>query len=319
MNRDQFVRRYQPTWRRVEEILDRLEARHRTEHELAELPELYRRACHHLALARQRHYDSALERRLNRMALRGYHQIYRRPRVSPAAVLRFFAADFPRMVRAHAATFWLATVLFYGPGIAMGLMVLANPDSVYSLISDQQVRSFEEMYRVAPAEERGSAGDFSAFGFYVRNNVGIAFRTFAGGLFAGLGSLFFLVLNGLYLGAVFAHLVHAGAAQNLFAFVVGHGALELTALVIAGVAGLRLGAAVVAPGRRPRSEALRRAALAGLRLVLGAAAMLLLAAFVEAYWSSTAWVTPAGKLAAGALAWIAVIVYFIFGGRDGGS
>ncbi len=197
MNRDEFVRLNEPTWRRVEEILDRLEARRRTEHELAELPELYRRACHHLALARQRHYDSALERRLNRIALRGYHQIYRQRRVSTAAVVRFFAADFPRLVRAHATTFALATALFYGPGIAMGLLVLSDPDSIYSLISDQQVRSFEEMYRVAPAEERGSAGDFSAFGFYVRNNVGIAFRTFAGGLVSGPGSLFSLVLNGL--------------------------------------------------------------------------------------------------------------------------
>ena len=36
---------------------------------------------------------------MNRIALRGYDQIYRQRRISTAAVLRFFAADFPRLVR----------------------------------------------------------------------------------------------------------------------------------------------------------------------------------------------------------------------------
>ena len=38
------------------------------------------------------------------------------------------------------------------------------------------------------------------FGFYIRNNIGIAFRTFASGIFAGLGSVFFLALNGVFIG-----------------------------------------------------------------------------------------------------------------------
>ena len=319
MNRDQFVHQNEPTWQRTEDLLGRLESRRRFEHELAELPELYRRCCHHLALARQRHYDTPLEERLNRIALRGYHQLYRQRRFSPAAVLRFVAVGFPRLVRAHASLFWLATVLFYGPGIAMGLLVLDDPDSIYSLLSAEEVQQFEDMYRSTRTEERAATTDFSMFGFYIFHNISIAFRTFASGLLAGVGTIFFLVFNGLFLGAVFAHLVHAGVAQNLLVFVVAHGALELTALVIAGVAGLRLGAAVVAPGRLPRSEALRQAARVGVQLILGAAVMLAAAAFVEAYWSSTASVTPTGKLAVGAVAWIVVIAYLALGGKRRGS
>ncbi len=315
MNRDEFVNRHEPVWRQVEDLLDRLEHRRRYEHELAELPALYRRCCHHLALARKRHYDYALETRLNRIALRGYHQLYRQRRIAPGGVLRFLAADFPRLVRAHAGFFWLATVLFYGPGIAMAILVLEQPDSVYALLDAEQVESFEDMYRVRPSEERGAASDFAAFGFYVLNNVGIAFRTFAGGLAAGLGTLFFLIFNGLYLGAVFAHLVHVGAAGNLLSFVIGHGAFELTALVISGVAGLRLGAAVVAPGRLSRGEALRRAGPICVQLILGVAAMLIAAAFIEAFWSSTVRIPAAGKQLIGGLMWIMVACYLALGGR----
>ena len=35
------------------------------------------------------------------------------------------------------------------------------------------------------------------FGFYIKNNMGVGFQTFAGGLFAGLGSLVFLTFNSL--------------------------------------------------------------------------------------------------------------------------
>jgi len=38
--------------------------------------------------------------------------------------------------------------------------------------------------------------------FYVYNNVGIAFRCFATGILFGLGSIFFLVYNGLCIGVV---------------------------------------------------------------------------------------------------------------------
>ncbi len=319
MKHDEFVRHNDPTWHRVEDLLDRLEGGLRYQHELGELPELYRRCCQHLALARQRQYDSLLVARLNRIALRGYHQLYRRPRMSPAAAVRFLAAGFPRLVRAHAGYFWLATMLFYGPGIAMAIAVLLDPEAVHTLLDPEQLEQFEEMYRRPATGERGAEGDFAAFGFYVLNNVSIAFRTFAGGLVAGLGTLFFLIFNGLMLGATFAHLVHAGAAPNLLSFVIGHGSLELTALVIAGVAGLRLGAAVVAPGRFRRGEALRRAAPICVQLILGVGAMLIGAAFLEAFWSSTAGITQTAKIVIGCGAWIAVAAYLTFGGRRGGS
>ncbi|MEM8930804.1 MAG: stage II sporulation protein M, partial [Acidobacteriota bacterium] len=171
MNRDEFEARHEETWEHTESLLDRLEARRRFEHELADLPHLYRQCCHHLALARQRHYGAALEARLNRIAIRGYHQLYRRRGFSVDRILRFLARGFPRLVRAHAGTFWLATALFYGPGIVMGLYVLDDPDAVFTLLGSQQLAEMEEMYRTAPSEERAASDDFTMFGFYIYNNI----------------------------------------------------------------------------------------------------------------------------------------------------
>src|SRR3546814_6586755 len=69
----------------------------------------------------------------------------------------------------------------------------------------------------------------------------IGFRTFAGGLLAGVGSLLVLVFNGVMFGTVAAHLQGIGHGGPFWRFVVGHAAPELSALVVAGTAGLRLG------------------------------------------------------------------------------
>lgn len=318
MNRDDFVRANEALWTRTESLIAALDKRRTVQHELAELPELYRRCCHHLALVRQRRYDQALESRLNRIALRGYTHLYRQRRGDRSRVWHFIAARFPRLVREYAGFFWLATALLYGPGIAMGMLVLAEPEAVYTLLDARQVAQFEEMYNSEIDEARGAETDWTMFGFYVFNNVSVAFRTFAFGLFAGVGTLFILAFNGLLLGAVFAHLTHVGTAENLLTFVVTHGAFELTAIVIAGVAGLRLGSAIVAPGRMTRVEALKKAAPDCACLISGVAVMLILAAVLEAYWSASA-IDSSIKLMVGAAAWVAVAAGLLLGGRRLGA
>src|SRR3546814_12283951 len=79
------------------------------------------------------------------------------------------------------------------------------------------------------------------FGLYIANNISIGFRTFAGGLLAGVGSLLGLVFNGVMFGTVAAHLQGIGHGGPFWRFVVGHAAPELSAIVVAGTAGLRPG------------------------------------------------------------------------------
>jgi uncharacterized membrane protein SpoIIM required for sporulation len=147
------------------------------------------------------------------------------------------------------------------------------------------------------------------------NNIGIAFQTFASGLLFGLGSLFFLLFNGLMIGAVAGHLTQIGYGETFWSFVIGHGAFELTAIALAGGAGLKLGWALLAPGRLPRSEALRLAAGRSVRLVGGVIVFLLLAAFIEAYWSSMTFAAPTVKYALGAGLWLLVLSYLLLAGR----
>jgi uncharacterized membrane protein SpoIIM required for sporulation len=166
--------------------------------------------------------------------------------------------------------------------------------------------------------ERAAESDIQMFGFYVRNNTGIGFRTYAGGVFFGFGSLFFLVFNGVYLGAVAGHLIHIGYSESFFSFVAGHSAPELLAIVLAGVGGLKMGGALLFPRRQLRLAAFRRAAKESLQIVYGMAALFLLAAVIEAFWSPRV-LEPAIKYLVGCLIWLAFILYFLRGGRSNGN
>jgi len=105
-------------------------------------------------------------------------------------------------------------------------------------------------------------------------------------------------------------------ASTFFSFVVTHAAFELTAIVLSGAVGLRIGHAVLAPKRQKRVQALVTAARESIVIVYGFAAMLLVAAGIEAFWSPRTFLPPIAKYVVGGVMWVIVIVYFAFAGRD---
>jgi uncharacterized membrane protein SpoIIM required for sporulation len=117
------------------------------------------------------------------------------------------------------------------------------------------------------------------------------------------------------MGAVAGHLTNAQFTEIFFTFVVGHGSFELTAICISGAAGLQLGYALLAPGNYSRIEALKRASKVAIQLVYGVIIMLVIAAFIEAFWSSNNILMPWQKYWVGGFLWTLVIAYLVFSGR----
>lgn len=320
MKQSLFESRHQQEWQTFAEQLKQLEQGKAKAAEVADFPHRYRRLCQHLALAQERGYSSYLIDPLQQLALRGHSQLYRHRSQLAANVLAFLLADFPRLVREQWRFVLIAGLLFFGSLLGIALLVYLFPDLIYSIVSPQQVAEMQNMYdpeasRLGRAAERAASEDWMMFGYYVMHNIGIAFQTFAAGLLFGLGSVFFLIFNGMVIGAVSGHLTDIGYGQTFWSFVVGHGAFELSAITLAGAAGLQLGWSLIAPGRLARSEALRLAARKSVRMLCGVMVFLLIAAFIEAYWSSTTSIEPWIKYLVGATLWLLVAAYLILAGR----
>jgi uncharacterized membrane protein SpoIIM required for sporulation len=282
-------------------------------------PGHYKMVCNHYALAQSRHYSPALVMRLHELVLRGHRQLYRPNRAWLRKSITFIGSDFPRTLRSHARVFYLALLIFIVPAAVAGYVTYHDPVKIYGVMDESQVSQIEYMYdpqnrKPGRDMERTSETNVQMFGFYILHNISIGFRTFAGGLLLGLGTLLALLFNGIFLGAISGHLSHAPYSNVFWPFVAGHGAFELTAIVISGAAGLLLARAVIMPGCLARRGALKEIAPEALKLVMGAAFMLVIAAFVEAFWSPSSF-SPQVRLTVAALNWSMVIVYFILAGK----
>lgn len=318
-----FEAQGRPRWERLGATLDALEHGRFVPGaaEVAELPALYRQVCNDLALARDRALSPALVEELNELALRGHQLLYRARADEWPRVSEFLGRDFPRAVRREWRLVLLCHVLFYSLAVGIAALAWRSPNLIYSFLDDATVRNMEEMYdpeQGAGTKPRGAEDDAAMFGYYIWNNISIAFRTFASGLAFGVGAVASLVFNALYLGLIAGHLIQKGSTEPFLTYVIGHGAFELTAILLSGVAGMRLGLAIVAPGTRTRLAALRESARASLPIISGAALMLVMAAGIEAFWSPRL-LPPELKYGVGAGLWGVVATWLGLAGRAVGS
>lgn len=327
MTQQEFIARYETQWKEFERVINVLTVARRQRRtsgaDLCEFPRSYRQLCQQLALARDRDYAAYIIDRLNNLVLRGHQYLYESRAGIWFNILQGVVYRFPRQVRHDIRLFWLAALLMFGPAVGVSVVILKQPDVVYAVLQPVMVDQFEEMYapnrqRFGVEADNASDGKFLMFGYYIRNNIGVGFRTFAGGLLVGIGAAALLIFNGVFFGAVATHLMVQGSGSAFWSFVIGHGAFELTAIVLAGMAGLKLGFSLISPGRMTRYRALREAARDSMQIVYGMVAMLVLAAFVEAFWSSSTSVSFTTKYVVGACLWAVVALYFLLLGRDRG-
>jgi len=317
-----FEQLYGAEWDELASLLSRLHRGKRKDQEQVSgerLAVLYRRACEQLALARARSYPAYIVDKLEQVTSEAHQAIYQRRELGFGRLKQLAAVDFPQAVRAHAVYVWVALAVFLVPTLVLGTVVYFKPEIVLSVIDADTVADFESMYSQdadAIGRLRTADTDWQMFGFYIRNNIGVAFQCFASGLFAGVGSLFFLGYNGALAGAVAGYLTEHGLAATFYSFVVTHSAFELTAIVLSGAAGLRIGHSLLAPGRRTRAQALVVAARESVVIIYGVALMLLIAAAIEAFWSSSQWIVPPVKYGVAAVCWTGVLSYLTLQGRN---
>lgn len=323
MKQAAFEARHAPHWQHFEQLLaanarGRRSALAKSIND-ANFAAEYRRLCQQLALAEKRGYSVLLIGRLRELVHRGHWQLYRPPPLRWRAAFDFFASEFPQLVRRHFVAMWLSAALFFVPLIALILVLQWRPEWIHHFLDAATITQFEQMYASDPASERlgrDSGTDLMMFGYYVMNNISIGFRTFASGLLLGLGPLLVLVSNATGIGSVAGYLTHAGYGDTFWRFVVGHSAPELIAIALAGGAGLQLGFAVIAPGRLSRLRALMQAGVDGGKLAVGVFALLLIAAVIEAFFSSMKWIPDLIRFPFGIGLWPLILCWLMLGGRD---
>ena len=281
-------------------------------------PQAFRQLTGDLNTARSNGFDPALIERLNRITLEGNQILYSSKPFSIKTFSAFIFKTFPRALRSQWKSFSACFFIFFGLAVFSALLCIRFPDFINELMSPWQASMLEEMYNPESShylKPREVSTDADMFGYYIFNNISIAFRTFAGGLLAGVGSLLILAVNGIFIGAAAGHIINCGYQNTFFSFVIGHSAFELTAIIISAQAGFLLGYRLFITRGLSRGASLREAGKTALPLISGCTIMLVIAAVIEAFWSSRHEIDQTVRFAAGFSAILLVIIYIVFAGR----
>ena len=317
MTSGDFEHKNQERWLEYERLVAQLEKGAKIPG-AGQMPKRFRELCVDLSLAQSRMYGGRITERLNELVIRGYELIYRTRRAGWEHAVSFVTTDFPRAVRKDWRLFWLCNAVFWIPFFGMMLSSVHDIRWIQAVLGANGMASMDQMY--GGKEEQLShlrsqyGSNFMMFCFYIYNNVAIDFRIFAGGMVAGLGTLFFLLFNGLHIGAAAGYVNHACNPESFWTFVSGHSSFELLGMVVSGMAGMRLGLAILRPGRLPRVRALVEASRQALPLIYGAALLTTIAAVIEGFWSAQR-IPSEIKYAFGITWWPLLSAYFLFAGR----
>ncbi len=320
MNRDRFIRQRRDDWRELESVIARLRDLRTGKwsgQDIETLARLYRSVCCDLSLVQSREWGRRLEIYLNDLVAQGHGCLYRSRPGSLRTLIQFVIHGFPALLRFHWKFFAASLALFGIPFVMAAIIAAIDPILAERLVDQASLQGAVEMYEnefYGDVDARYADDRSAMTGFYIHHNVGIAFRAFAQGILAGVGTVCTLLFNGLSLGAVTGYLIHAGLSDNFFSFAISHGSFELTAIVVAGAGGLLMGWGIVHPGQRRRYDSLMYHGNQAIRLAFGAGVMLLIAAGIEA-WFSPLPIPHGVKYVVGTMLWILVFVWLGFGGR----
>jgi uncharacterized membrane protein SpoIIM required for sporulation len=318
MTEQAFVRRREAAWQEFSAMV--LGTRRRIAADAPAFVSSFRNLTQDLNTARAHGFDPAIIERLNILVNEGNQILYGQREWTLALPACFILQTFPQKVREQWRGIGAALLLFYGIALFFGCLCVRFPELADELAAGSRLDQIEEMYD--PRSEhfltpRDVASDADMFGFYIYNNISIAFRTFAGGILAGIGSLLILCVNAADLGIAAGHIINLGFSGTFFPFIIAHSAFEMTAIVFCAHAGLLLGYRFFVTRGLSRGAAIRKAGKEAMPLVAGSALMLVIAAVIEAFWSSRHLLPLPLRLGVGAALWVLLPLYFLLAGRNG--
>jgi uncharacterized membrane protein SpoIIM required for sporulation len=306
---NQWIAKRRPLWDRLAALLlqsDQSGLGQLSRAELQEMALLYRQVAADLSVLRQDTTARSYAEHVNQLLARAHHIIYSRRKTSAGSLFRFLRDEYPQIFRQQ-LPFVIASLLV---SVAWGLLGVAltnaRPEFMRHYLGPSMIATMERhqmwtdsVVSIAPA----------ASSHIMTNNLSVSFVTFAGGIAFGLGTFFYLYVNGMMLGVIGAACHQYGMSLALWSFVAPHGSLELPSILIAGGAGFRLGYAMLFPGALRWKDSVAKGGIEATRLVSGIIPLLVIAGTLEGFFSPShapIWLkfTVGGLLFALLMAWL---------------
>jgi uncharacterized membrane protein SpoIIM required for sporulation len=309
---ERFMLEKQEKWARLATMVNLLKGNERLSlNQVKEFPNLYRQVCTDMAEAKSLELAPDILDYLNTLVGSAHKELYRVKALSRRKFASFFLHDLPFVLVRQWPYMLVSVLLFFGPFFVSWAVIAENGSLAKLIIPEQVLEMMEESYSQPIDTPRSQGIKTYMTSYYIQHNISIAFYSFAGGLIFGVGSIYFLIYNGIFLGAVFGYIFSLDFGRNIIGFTTAHAPFELIGIAIAGAAGLYLGVSVLSFHKLRNESALTERKNELLTFLASGALLIFFAAFIEGNISPST--LPYGvKLTVGISSLIFILSYFLF-------
>lgn len=274
MREGQFIKRNKDRWKEYERATD----------DPDELAKQFTYLVDDLSYAKTFYPFGNTVKYLNSLGANIYLSIYRNKKEKSNRLITFWTEEVPMLMYKHRKVL-LFSFLFFMAFVLIGVFSsMYDQNFVRAVLGDGYVDMTER--NIAKKDPFGVYKNENEWYMFLRiaeNNIGVAFKCFVMGAFCSVGTIWFLLKNGLMLG-VFEHMFFRqglGFESILVIFV--HGTLEISAIVIAGCAGMILGNSILFPKTFTRLQSVQAGAKDGVKIMISLVPVFIVAAFFEGF------------------------------------
>lgn len=272
-----FIKQNTDKWKQFERMLQSKDRNNPDE-----IASLYIQLIDDLSYARTFYANSPVYNYLNDLSGKAHIVIYKNKKEKKSRILEFWRTELPSIFYRHQKLLFISFFIFIVSAL-VGALSAANDDSFIRLIlGDSYVdMTLENIRKGHPLAVYDKYNELLMFFEIATNNIKVAFIAFASGIFISLGTSYFIVYNGIMLGAFQYFCYQEGALKESLLTIWLHGTIEISVIIVAGCAGLIMGNSILFPGTYPRIDSFRKGAVTGLKIVIGTVPFFIIAATIE--------------------------------------
>ncbi|MDM1347953.1 stage II sporulation protein M [Myroides marinus] len=248
------------------------------------LADMYIQIMNDLSYAQTYYPHSKVTQYLNTLAAQTYQKIYKTKRIEENRIVHFFKTEVPLIVYEY-KNYLYFSVLTFLILFTIGL-VSAHYDLgfIRLILGDYYVNTTLDNINnedaMAIYKSGSNWGSFIGIAF---NNLFVSLKFFVYGIFAGIGTLVYLLYNGIMVGAFQYLFIKEGAFLESLKGIWLHGAIEITGIIIEAFAGFIFGGSILFPKTYSRKNSFIIGFKNGFKIFIAMIPFVITAAFIEGF------------------------------------
>jgi uncharacterized membrane protein SpoIIM required for sporulation len=221
---------------------------------------------------------------LNKLAKTSFDKVYDSKRSDKNVFLSFFFDKVPLLCYKYRKYFYISFIFFF-ICFFIGLLSTFNDESFARQILgndyvDQTLENIESGDAMAIYKGGSNWGTF--IGIY-DNNQRVGLNMFLSGLFLGIGTAFYVVVNAIMVAVFQAFFYQQNSLFDSLKGIWIHGTYEIFGIIIEAAAGYIIGASVLFPGTLKRFQSFKIGIRDAFYIFISTIPFTIMAAFLEGY------------------------------------